>query len=272
MFVQPRNRNLAQAAFSTLALIYHQTVHNLRSSHSNAVVGLAMSVGQALAMVAGFFMMFHVMGVRRSPIRGDFIVFLMTGIFLFMTHAKAIGAMTGAANSTSAMMKHEPMNTAVTISSTGLTVLYQETLASIVILWTYHALVTPIHIENLQGLAGMFLLAWASGCAIGMIFMSAKQWWPAGISIISSFYQRINMIASGKMFVANVLPTMMLNMFDWNPLFHVIDQARGYAFINYSPRNSNWEYAVWFTLACLMIGLMLEFVTRNARSLSWSAR
>ena len=82
MFVQPRNRNLAQAAFSTLALIYHQTVHNLRSSHSNAVVGLAMSVGQALAMVAGFYMMFHVMGVRRSPIRGDFMLYLMSGIFL----------------------------------------------------------------------------------------------------------------------------------------------------------------------------------------------
>ena len=30
MFVQRRNRNLVQAAFTTLALIYHQTVHTLR--------------------------------------------------------------------------------------------------------------------------------------------------------------------------------------------------------------------------------------------------
>ncbi len=35
------------------------------------------------------------------------------------------------------------------------------------------------------------------------------------------------MIASGKMFVANMLPTSMLLMLDWNPLFHCIDQARG---------------------------------------------
>ena len=74
MFVQPRNRNMIEAAFATLALIYHQTVHNLRQSHSNAVVGLAMSILQSLAMVIGFVAMFYVLGVRRSPIRGDFMV------------------------------------------------------------------------------------------------------------------------------------------------------------------------------------------------------
>ena len=45
MFVQRRNRNLVQAAFTTLALIYHQTVHTLRQTHANAVIGiLIMSV------------------------------------------------------------------------------------------------------------------------------------------------------------------------------------------------------------------------------------
>lgn len=42
------------------------------------------------------------------------------------------------------------------------------------------------------------------------------------------------MIASGKMFVANTLPNFMLAMFDWNPLLYTIDQARGFAFINYT--------------------------------------
>ncbi len=80
------------------------------------------------------------------------------------------------------------------------------------------------------------------------------------------------MIASGKMFVANSLPAFMISMFDWNPLFHTIDQARGYAFINYVPRNSNWEYVVYLSLTLLMIGLMGEFYTRKHASASWSAR
>jgi ABC-type polysaccharide/polyol phosphate export permease len=45
--------------------------------------------------------------------------------------------------------------------------------------------------------------------------------------VFSSICQRANMIASGKMFVANALPGFMLAMFGWNPLFHCIDQARG---------------------------------------------
>ena len=80
------------------------------------------------------------------------------------------------------------------------------------------------------------------------------------------------MIASGKMFVANSLPAFMISMFDWNPLFHTIDQARGYAFINYVPRNSNWECVVYLSLTLLMIGLMGEFYTRKHASASWSAR
>ena len=67
------------------------------------------------------------------------------------------------------------------------------------------------------------------------------------------------------------MPTYMLNLFDWNPLFHLIDQNRGFVFINYTPHNSNLAYPFYFTLTMLMIGLMAEFVTRNALSLSWNA-
>ena len=80
------------------------------------------------------------------------------------------------------------------------------------------------------------------------------------------------MIASGKMFVANSLPSFMLAMFDWNPFFHLIDQARGFAFINYFPRNSNWEYSIYVTISLLMLGLMGEFYTRRHASVSWDAR
>ncbi|MBV0892128.1 ABC transporter [Paracoccus sp. Z118] len=272
MFVQRRNRNMAEAAFTTLSLIYHQTVYNLRRTHSNAVIGLVMQVVQSLIMVAGFLVMFVVLGIRSAPLRGDFMIFIMTGIFLFMTHTKAIGSVSGAGSSVSQMMKHEPLSTAVMITAAGLAVLYQQILACLVILFFYHVLFTPVELENWVGVAAMFLLAWGSGCAIGLIFLAAKPWWPSGIGIISSFYQRINMIASGKMFVANVLPPMMLNLFDWNPLFHVIDQARGFAFINYTPHNSSITYPIYVTLGCLMVGLMIEFVTRNSESLSWSAR
>jgi ABC-type polysaccharide/polyol phosphate export permease len=80
------------------------------------------------------------------------------------------------------------------------------------------------------------------------------------------------MIASGKMFVANTLPFNLLALFSWNPLFHIIDQARGFAFINYNPHYSNWQYPLIVSVVLIMLGLMGESYTRKHVSLSWGAR
>jgi len=105
-----------------------------------------------------------------------------------------------------------------------------------------------------------------------MVFLAIKPWAPDFVQLTSQLYMRANMIASGKMFVANNLPGFMLPYFDWNPLFHTIDQARGFAFINYNPFFSSITYPLVISIACLMVGLMGEFYTRKKASLSWGAR
>jgi len=79
------------------------------------------------------------------------------------------------------------------------------------------------------------------------------------------------MIFSGKMMLGNTLPATMLVMFDWNPLFHIIDQARGFAFINYNPRNSNLEYPIIMSLIFFSLGLIIQYYTNKRVSASWSA-
>jgi ABC-type polysaccharide/polyol phosphate export permease len=117
----------------------------------------------------------------------------------------------------------------------------------------------------------MFLLAWGTGCVVGLLLLAAKPWMPDVAGIVQLVYVRANMIASGKMFVANMLPTSMINMFDWNPLFHVIDQGRGFIFVNYFPHRTNWEYPLYFVLVALVLGFMAEAYTRKHVSASWGA-
>lgn len=271
MFVQRRNRNMFEAGFTTLALIYHVTVNNLRKSQRNAVIGLLMTVVQGMVMIAGFYLIFLLLGVRTSPIRGDFIVYIMTGIFMFMTHSASIGAVSGAGSAVGQMLKHGPMNTAIMIAASALATLYKQTFSATVILSMYHFLIQPIHIENILACYAMLLLAWFSGCCIGLIFVALRPWWPQGSFVLTNLYRRMNMIFSGKMFVANALPSTMLKAFIWNPLFHIIDQTRGYAFINYSPRNTSLNYPLYCVVALLMIGLMAEFVSRKSVSISTMA-
>ena len=107
-----------------------------------------------------------------------------------------------------------------------------QLLSIIVILGFYYPAFTPFVIEQPLGAFMMFVLAWRSGCAIGLVIYELKPWGPDMVILVQTVFQRLNMVASGKMFVANSLPGSVFVMFTLNPLFHVIDQARGFAFIN----------------------------------------
>ncbi len=275
MFEQQAPRTRLGSAIFICELIYHNSVRSVRKTHGNAVMSILMNMLQTAIFVLAFYFMFMVLGLRGTALRGDFMIYIMTGIFLYMTHSKTMGAVVSSEGPASPMMQHAPMNTAVAIASAMLSTLYIQMLSLFVILFLYDVAFNPFVLQEFHdpiGCLGMILLSWFSGAAIGMVLLAAKPWFPTPVSIISNIYARANMIASGKMFVANTLPTYMLVMFNWNPLFHTIDQSRGYAFVDYNPRNSNWEYALYFSLVFLMIGLMGEFYTRKHASASWSAR
>ena len=272
MFRTAVKKTPAQSAFGMLELIFHATVRSIRRTHGNAVIGLLLNILQTLVMVFVFYIMFDLLGLRGNAIRGDFLLYVMSGIFMFMTHTKAVGAVVGSDGPTSPMMKHSPMNPIIAIAAAALGSLYTQILSAGVVLFIYHAAFTPITIFDPVGTFGMLLLAWGTGVAIGMIFKSAMPWQPEFFGLLSTLYQRANMIASGKMFVANMMPTYILTYFDWNPLFHVIDQARGFIFLNYNPHYSSIQYPLVIMTICFVIGLMGEFYTRKYASSSWGAK
>lgn len=272
MFQRRVRKSPVLTALGMLELIFHATVRNVRKNHGNAIIGLVLNILQTVMLVAVFYLLFQLLGMRSSAIRGDYLLYVMSGIYMFMTHIKALGAVAGCDGPTSPMMKHAPMNTFVAISAAALGSLYTQVLSAAVVLYIYHAAFVPITIHDPVGVVAMMLLSWASGVAIGTILLAAKPWQPDAVAIIAQLYQRANMIASGKMFVANAMPSSMLAMFDWNPLFHTIDQGRGYIFLNYNPHYSSWEYPLKVTLVLFVVGLMAEFFTRKHASLSWGAK
>lgn len=273
MFAKPRHtRSGISGALAFLEQVYFGTVRSMRkSSGRNAVLGLIGSMMQTVIFIMAFYFMFQLMGVRSSPIKGDYMLYIISGIAMFMTHNTAVQAVAGAEGPTSGMMQHAPMNTMIAVCSAALQSLYQQTITIGTILLIYHLAINPVDIFNPIGLAGVFLLSWFTGVAIGMVFLALTPWHPPLTKILLMVYRRVNMLASGKMFVANTLPSFMLAMFDWNPLFHCVDQARGMMFINYSPMHSNLSYPLKVALAAVVFGLMGEFFTRKRASMSWGA-
>ena len=272
MFHYARNQNGFSAAFQILRLIFVNTVRHVRKSSGSPLIGLILNMVQAVILVTVFVFMFSILGLRGTAIRGDFILYIMSGIFLFLTHNKTLAAVAGADTGASPIMQHAPMNTMIGIFSAALSTLYIQVLSVMVILGGYKLWGGDVTFENPAGAFGMLLMSWFSGAAIGMVLLAAHPWAPKVVGVIRTFYTRANMITSGKMFVANQTPGYILAMFTWNPLFHCIDQARGFTFVNYVPHTSSVAYPLIVSVILLTIGFLAEFFTRKNISASWSAR
>lgn len=266
--VERRNSGLT-GAFALLELIYHNTVRSIRQTQGNAVLGLLMNIVQTVIFIAVFYLTMYLLGGRNIGLRGDYLLYLMSGVFLYMMHTKTMGAVFKSEGPASPMMLHAPMNTFVAICSAAIGALYLQMLSLIVILYVYHVAFQPITIEDPAGAMAMVLLAWFCGIGVGMVFLAIKPWWPGFAGLGASIYSRANMIFSGKMFVANTMSYTLLKTFSWNPLFHVIDQARGDVFVNYTPHKTDPWYALNVALALVTVGMMGEFFTRRRASASW---
>lgn len=271
MFQTPIHRSKTSGMFSMLAVTYHTIVRSARSGHRNAVIAMVLNLIQGLTMIVAFLVFFQILGLRSSPIRGDMMLYIMSGIFVYLTHIKAVSAVLGAGGPTSSMMLHRPMNTIIAIVAAAFSALYMQLITALVILSVYHIALNPVTIHDPVAALGYFIMAWFSGCAVGMIFLALKPWFPRFTGIAKTIYIRVNMIASGKMFVVNTLPASMMAMFDWNPLFHNIDQLRGAVFLHYNPQFTSPTYPIYLSLVLIMIGLMGEFFGRQHVSLSWFA-
>jgi ABC-type polysaccharide/polyol phosphate export permease len=272
MFATERSTSRFTGAATLIELVYHGTVRSVRRTHGNAMIGLLLNIAQTAVFVLVFWVMFELLGMRGLAIRGDYLLYLFSGIYLFLVHTKAMSAVVGSEGPASPMMQHAPMNTAVAILSAALGALYLQLLALVVILGVYHAAFVPLTFEQPFAALAMVLLSWFTGVAVGLVFLAMKPWNPDIANMLSQLYARANMIASGKMFVANMLPGTMIAMFDWNPLFHLIDQCRGFLFVNYNPHFSSVAYPVIVGVIILILGLMGEFYTRRHASASWNAR
>lgn len=95
MFQQSAPKTTLASALNLSELVYHSIVRNVRKTHGNALMSLLMNMLQTIMFVMVFYIMFTVLGMRGTALRGDFLIYLMSGVFLFMTHTKTMGAVVG---------------------------------------------------------------------------------------------------------------------------------------------------------------------------------
>ena len=121
-----------------LKQVYFGHVGGMRKSSGwNAVLGLIGSMMQTVISIMTFYFMFQLMGARSSPFKGNYMLYIISGIAMFMVHNTTVQAVAGAEGSTSGMM-HAPMHTILRYAWQRCKALYRQTITTKIILSIYH--------------------------------------------------------------------------------------------------------------------------------------
>mgnify|MGYP000633936418 CR=1 FL=1 len=247
-----------QAFMDTL---YISVIREFRGSTGGTVKGALGKFARPLLLLGVFYILYEVIG-RFPVIRGDFMLYLLTGIFLYLAHIQAVKQIKGMGHNQSGMMFYAKTSTLVNILSTAIIEAYILIVSIAVILFVIYLYRGELDIYNPPGLLTPLALAWASGLGVGLLFMAFTPLAPGVIPGLYNVYRRLQMVTSGKMFVANSIPLSVLPFFAWNPLFHSIDQARGETFVNYTPMRTSIEYPIKFTIIAITLAVIVEFALR----------
>lgn len=240
-----------------LSVLYHATVRDIRSAHANAFIAIGSEIAQALVLVILIVLFLNALNTGQLMVRGNAMLSVLTGVFLFLVHGRTFGRVVGSAVAAGRMVRQRSTPPILLYLSAALASLYIQILALMVMLLATHALFEPVTIDAPPQAAVAMGLAWFSGLGAGVLAVSLRPYAPKLLQIAAGFYSRSNMFFSGKMVLASGLSSTVLQFFLWNPLFHTIDQARGAVFINYTATVTNLFYPFGVGAACLLLGLMI---------------
>ena len=270
-FSKPFKYTLVGRVFEFFRLLFVMTVFNARSGNTNPLMGLFKRFVAMGTLIFVFFLMMSLTGLRNLNGRIDLFLNIVLGITLFMTHIFSFMEGRGLSGN-SALSLHAPITPLLELFSGACAYLYQNTMAILMIFLILHVWKGPLYIDDIRGLMNAYLWAWLSGLSIGSVIAGLTPFIPIVSTVATPLFRRMNMLFSGKMFTANSLPHYMLPFFLWNPLFHVIDQARGAVFLDYEPIHTTMAYPMWFTFVAFTIGFLLMFASKKFVSASWAAR
>ncbi|MFK7943336.1 MAG: ABC transporter permease [Paracoccaceae bacterium] len=255
---------VAVVAFTTL--VYSLVVRDLRTEHKNAALGILISVAQPLVAGLIFYAFMELMGgAGGGQVRGDKMTFVLLGFVIFFMHIRTVTAVTQALRED--MLNHQRMSPFLLICVKAISSAYKLILAVLILFVLNYLLRDVYEMQNLLLFLSVMFWCWVGGIAVGIVFLAAVRYLTWG-ALLQTAYIRIMFFTSGKFFVANGMPGFLRPFMDWNPLFHLLDQGRAAAFVNYTARTTDMTYPVTVYLIVLVIAMLIEHYVRTNYSQS----
>ncbi|WP_260680351.1 ABC transporter permease [Thalassotalea sp. PS06] len=243
------------------ALMLREVKTRFGSNRLGYFWAIAEPFAQATIMAAMF------TAIGRNSLSGvPVAMFLISGILPFKMFSKLMPQLAASVSANKGLLGYrqvepiDPLITRFIIEMVTFVIVYAITVS--VLAWIGFE-VMP---ENFSALVLITCLLSLLALGLGLLLCSATIYWEDTPKIVSILMMPMFLI-SGIFFSATMIPSQYWFLFDWNPIFHVIELSRDAYFQSYTTPVGDWKYVCFVVLCCLAAGLMtfqinrLKFIT-----------
>jgi capsular polysaccharide transport system permease protein len=237
------------------------TIHELQGLMKTYNYGFAWAILEPVMFIA-------VMRLARSAFKGltppnmPATTFLIVGIIPFYMYMAVLGSVAKAVSQSDNMLlfpRVTPVDVAIASSLGDFTIFFALYCIFLLPASLYDGVFPP---DNGFEVFAVFALLWMLGMSIGFVVGTAMRIFPP-IKQFVGYYNFVNRMAGGMLFVATMFPSEIWPYFTWNPVFHCMEMIRDGWFVTYTSPVSNPLFVFECILGFLLLGLSLERYQRR---------
>ncbi|TEW52318.1 ABC transporter permease [Psychromonas algicola] len=246
-------------------IIMRDTVHALmmreiKTRFGANRLGYFWALMEPIATVAVLGLIFTLVG-RHSLANIPVAVFLFVALLPFKLFTNLLNHLSSAVEANKALMAYrqvsaiDPIVTRVIIELSIYLIVYCIIFSFLA--WLGFDVVPDDFLKVLAASALLALMA----IGFGLMLCSAMSYWGDAKKMVGIITRPLLFI-SGIMYSATMIPTTYWYLFDWNPIFHVMELSRDAYFSTYVTPVGSWLYLGICALVSFSLGLTTFYVNR----------
>lgn len=241
--------------------VFALMMRELKTRFGAKKLGYFWAIAEPAAQASIMALMFSMIG--RSSLAGvPVALFMISGIMPFKFFSKLLPQLAGSVQGNKALFTYRQ----VSVIDPLVTRLIIEVVTYILVFCIILAVMAwaGINVQMQDFLAFLMVnvLLISLGLGIGLLLCVASAYWEDTSKVVAMVMTPMFMI-SGIFFTATMIPQKYHYLFDWNPIFHIIELIRQAMFVSYTSPIADWQFVAFCALVTNAAGLMLYQVSRQ---------
>ncbi len=241
--------------------VFALMMRELKTRFGAKKLGYFWAIAEPAAQASILAVMFSLIG--RSSLSGvPVALFMISGLIPFKFFSKLMTQLAGSVGANKALFTYRQ----VSIIDPLITRLIIEVVTYIVvfciILGVMAWLDFDVKMQDFLAFLMINILLISLGLGMGILLCVASAYWEDVTKVVGMVMLPMLMV-SGVFFTATMVPQKYHYLFDWNPIFHIIELIRQAMFVSYTTPMGDWQYVAFCALVANAAGLMLYQVSRQ---------